>query len=56
MPSDPTDTEDMIHTTLLKGECDKTLSYASQIDPWLAAHLADIMVPLDLIESSPNEE
>jgi hypothetical protein len=55
-PPDPTDLEDMIQSSLLSGECSKALDYASQLDPWLAAHLADIMQALDLLDTEPDEE
>jgi len=56
MPPDPTSLEDMIHAALFAGELLKVLEHASQLDRWLSAHLADIMVPLSLIESDPDEE
>ncbi|KAF8074701.1 nucleoporin Nup85-like protein [Lyophyllum atratum] len=56
MPPDPTSLEDMIHAALFAGEPAKALEHASQLDRWLSAHLADIMVPLSLIESDPDEE
>jgi len=56
MPPDPTSLEDMIHAALFAGEPFKVLEYASQLDRWLSAHLADIMEPLSLIEPDPDEE
>lgn len=55
-PPDPTDAEDMIQSSLFSGDCSKALNYASQLDPWLAAHLADIMQALDLLDNEPDEE
>jgi nuclear pore complex protein Nup85 len=50
MPPDPTSLEDMIHCALFSGQPLEALNHASQLDPWLSAHLADLMVPLSLIE------
>lgn len=56
VPPDPTDMEDMIHASLFGGDPTKALSYASQLDPWLAAHMADIMQSLGLIDREPVED
>ncbi|ESK94829.1 hypothetical protein Moror_14153 [Moniliophthora roreri MCA 2997] len=56
MPSDPTNLEDMIHAALFSGQPEQALKHASQLDPWLAAHMADIMVLLDLLDSEVNSE
>ncbi|KAK0488650.1 nucleoporin Nup85-like protein [Armillaria novae-zelandiae] len=56
MPPDPTVLEDMIHSALFSAQTDQALSYASQLDQWLAAHLADLMAPLSLIETDVEEE
>ena len=55
MPPDPTDFEDVIHSLLMLGKPTQVLSHASQLDPWLSAHLADIMEPLELIDRDPDE-
>ncbi|KAF7309813.1 Nuclear pore complex protein Nup85 [Mycena indigotica] len=49
LPPDPTNLEDMVHTTLLSGKPLDALLHASQLDRWLSAHLADIMEPLSLL-------
>lgn len=49
MPPDPTSHEDMLHAALFSGELNDTLERASNLDPWLAAHLADIVNGLSLI-------
>ncbi|KAF5383546.1 hypothetical protein D9615_003741 [Tricholomella constricta] len=56
LPPDPTHLEDMIHAALFAGEPLKVLEHTSQLDPWLSAHLADIMEPLSLIEANLDEE
>ena len=56
MPPDPTSFEDMIHAAFFSGQPHEALRHASQLDPWLAAHLADLMVPLSLIEGDIDEE
>jgi nuclear pore complex protein Nup85 len=56
MPPDPTSLEDMIHAALFSGQPLEALHHASQLDHWLSAHLADLMVPLSLIETEIDEE
>jgi nuclear pore complex protein Nup85 len=56
MPPDPTSLEDMVHSALFSGKPTQALQHASQLDQWLAAHLADIMVPLSLIKVDIDEE
>ncbi|EGN95218.1 hypothetical protein SERLA73DRAFT_187558 [Serpula lacrymans var. lacrymans S7.3] len=56
MPPDPTNLEDMIYAALFSGDPSKALLHAAQLDPWLAAHLADIMEALSLIERDVNED
>ncbi|TFY65205.1 hypothetical protein EVG20_g5686 [Dentipellis fragilis] len=56
MPPDPTNLEDSIHAALFSGQPISALSHAYQLDVWLAAHLADLMEPLDLINQQPDEE
>lgn len=55
MPPDPTNLEDMIHAALFSGQPSKALEHAAQLDPWLAAHLADFMNALSLIETGVGE-
>ena len=55
MPPDPTDLEDSIHASLMLGKPTTVLSEAAQLDSWLAAHLADIMEPLELIDQDADE-
>lgn len=55
MPPDPTDLEDLIHSLLMLGKPTQVLTQASQLDPLLSAHLADIMEPLELIDRDPDE-
>ncbi|KAL6299538.1 Nup85 nucleoporin-domain-containing protein [Sparassis latifolia] len=55
MPADPTNMEDVIHTSLLLGKPKSVLVEAAQMDIWLAAHFADMMEPLELIESEPDD-
>jgi nuclear pore complex protein Nup85 len=56
MPPDPTNIEDMIHAALFSGQPAKALEHAVRLDPWLAAHLADFMHALSLIETEADEE
>lgn len=56
MPPDPTNLEDMVHAALLSGNVNQALKHASQLDPWLSAHFADIMAPLGLIPNEPDVE
>jgi nuclear pore complex protein Nup85 len=56
MPPDPTNIEDMIHAALFSGQPANALEHASRLDPWLAAHLADFMDALSLIEARADEE
>lgn len=56
MPPDPTSSEDMLHAAFLSGQPLEALYHASQLDCWLSAHLADLMVPLSLIDNEIDEE
>lgn len=56
MPPDPTNFEEMVHVALFMGDPLKSLEHAAQLDPWLSAHLADMMEPLSLVEKAVNEE
>ncbi|KAI9062477.1 hypothetical protein FKP32DRAFT_1686414 [Trametes sanguinea] len=55
MPPDPTDREDMIHSSLFLGRPTQALSEAAQLDVWLAAHLADLMEPIELIDAEADD-
>jgi len=50
MPSDPTNLEDAIHSALFLGKPHDALAEAAKLDIWLAAHLADLMQIIDLID------
>lgn len=52
MPMDSTSVEDILHAALLKKEAAKVASAANDMDLWLAAHITDLMLPLQLPESS----
>jgi nuclear pore complex protein Nup85 len=56
MAPDPTNIEDMIHAALFSGQPTKALEHAGRLDPWLAAHLADFMDALSLIETEAEDE
>ncbi|KAF9219749.1 hypothetical protein BS17DRAFT_375656 [Gyrodon lividus] len=56
MPPDPTNLEDMIHAALFMGDPLKALDHAAKLDPWLGAHLADMMEPLALVEKDAIED
>ncbi|KAF8637523.1 hypothetical protein AX17_002767 [Amanita inopinata Kibby_2008] len=55
MPVDPTNLEDMFHSALFSGRPGQALQYALELDPWLAAHLVDIMDILSLIGESNDD-
>lgn len=55
LPPDPTNMEDMVHAALFSGQPAKALEHAAKLDPWLAAHLADFMHPLSLLEAETDE-
>ncbi|KAJ6581722.1 Nup85 nucleoporin-domain-containing protein [Mycena capillaripes] len=55
MPPDPTNVEDMVHTTLFAGKPAEALLHASQLDRWLSAHLVDIMEALSLIANGSHD-
>ena len=55
MPSDPTDLEDVVHSSLFLGRPAQALSEAARLDVWLAAHFADLMEPMELIDAEPDE-
>jgi hypothetical protein len=52
LPMDSTSIEDVLHAALLKKEAVKVASTANEMDLWLAAHITDLMLPLQLPESS----
>lgn len=56
MSPDPTDKEDSLHAELMQGRHSQALVIANEIDVWLAAHMADIMEPLGLLESDVDDE
>ncbi|KAG7093511.1 hypothetical protein E1B28_007185 [Marasmius oreades] len=56
MPPDPTSMEDMIHSALFSDQPEQALRHAAQFDPWLAAHLADLMESLGMLDTSVNSE
>ena len=55
MPPDPTDKEDAVYAALFLGKPAEALDAAEQLDVWLATHLADLMEPIDLIDSETDE-
>jgi len=55
LPPDPTNMEDMIHAALFSGQPGKALGHAARLDPWLAAHLADFMDALSLLEAETDD-
>ena len=56
MPPDPTDSEDMIHVALFRGETMEALSHAAKLDVWLAAHWVDLMEAVDLLNPRVSDE
>ena len=56
MQPDPTDREESLLVELFRGRSNQALSIASEIDPWFSAHMADIMLSLELIEYDIDEE
>ncbi len=55
MPPDPTDAEDTLHAELMQGRTKHALAVAAKIDNWLAAHVADLMVPIGLLDSEIDD-
>ena len=53
---DPTDSEDVLYAELSQGRTLKALAIAHEIDVWLAAHMAEMMVPLGLVDSDVDDE
>lgn len=56
MPSDPTDIEDAMHAALFRGKPIDAVSLAAQHDPWLSAHLADILEKQGLVDADIDDE
>jgi nuclear pore complex protein Nup85 len=56
MPPDQTNPEDMVHFSLFSGHLEEALIHAEKLDPWLAAHLADIMEAASLINDTAADE
>lgn len=50
MPYDPTDIEDAMHAAFFRGKPIDAIPLAAQHDPWLSAHLVDILERLSLID------
>lgn len=55
MPPDSKDAEESLYVALFSGNMKEILQCAHKLDPWLSAHLADLMVPLQLIDNEVNE-
>jgi nuclear pore complex protein Nup85 len=55
LPPDPTNLEEMIHLCLFTGRPVDALGRAAQLDVWLAAHLADMMEPFQLLDNEGAE-
>ncbi|KLO17911.1 hypothetical protein SCHPADRAFT_820586 [Schizopora paradoxa] len=55
VPPDPTDAEDSLHAELMQGRTKHALAIAAKIDNWLAAHVADLMVPIGLLDTEIDD-
>lgn len=55
LPPDPTNLEDMIHANLMSDKPEQALEYAARLDLWLAAHMADVMERLGMVDAVPDE-
>ncbi|EIW58253.1 uncharacterized protein TRAVEDRAFT_123029 [Trametes versicolor FP-101664 SS1] len=55
LPPDPTDREDMVHSAFFLGKPAQALSECALLDGWLAAHLADLMELMELIDAEPDD-
>lgn len=55
LPPDPTDREDMVHSAFFLGKPTQALSECARLDGWLAAHLADLLELMELIDTEPDE-
>lgn len=49
MPSNSNNVEESLYIALISGDLKNALQCAHTLDPWLSAHLIDLMVPLQLI-------
>lgn len=56
MPSDSNNLEESLYIALISGNLKKALQCAHTLDPWLSAHLIDLMVPLQLIDNEVVKE
>ncbi|TFK17557.1 hypothetical protein FA15DRAFT_675993 [Coprinopsis marcescibilis] len=56
MPPDPTSLEDNIHAALFSSSFPDALEHSFDLDPWLSAHLADLMEALSLLEPPADED
>lgn len=56
LPADPTDKEDALHLEFAQGRVVQALALAHEIDPWLSAHLVDIMASTGLLNPEADDE
>lgn len=56
MPCDSTDLEDAMHAALFRGKPIDAVPLAAQHDPWLSAHLADVLEKDGLIDADVDDE
>ncbi|KAG2011366.1 hypothetical protein CC2G_011493 [Coprinopsis cinerea AmutBmut pab1-1] len=56
LPPDPTSLEDNIHAALFGARVGEALEHAFDLDPWLSAHMSDLMEPLSLLDNTLEED
>ena len=44
-----------LHAELMQGRTKHALAIAAKMDNWLAAHVADLMVPIGLLDTEIDE-
>ncbi|EJD50257.1 hypothetical protein AURDEDRAFT_160791 [Auricularia subglabra TFB-10046 SS5] len=56
LPADAPSEEDLLHLALLEGSTGKIIDHANKLDIWLAAHLTDMLAPIDLLDDVTDME
>lgn len=50
IPVDSASGEDKLHVALLESDFGKMIEVANELDIWLAAHLTDVLEPLNILK------
>lgn len=56
LPADAPSEEDLLHLALLEGSTGKIIEHSNKLDIWLAAHLTDMLAPIDLLDDVTDME